>query len=92
MYRRWSRRLLLAAVFLLATSLLVSAANIPRMSTDDLKSRLGEPGLVVLDSRSGSDWERASQKIVGAVRVDPRETEKWAGDYSKEQTIVLYCN
>ena len=69
-YVRSGLPLLLAFMTLLA-ALSAGAAEVPRMSSDELRSRLGEADLVVLDSRSVPDWQRAVMKIKGAVRVDP---------------------
>jgi hypothetical protein len=82
----------LIAVMLLVTSAFAAGTeSVPRMTTDELKSRLGEPGLVVLDARTGRDWDGSAEKIVGAVRVDPSAVDQWAGSYDKENPIVLYC-
>jgi len=90
------RRLVIFAALIVATLLVTTAfaadsGSVPRMSTDELKSRLGEPGLVVLDSRSNRDWESSAVKIVGAVRVNPARVDLWAGNDNKEKTLVIYC-
>jgi len=82
---------LIVATLLVSTAFAADSGSAPRMSTDELKSRLGEPGLVVLDSRSNRDWESAAEKIVGAVRVNPAEVEQWSGNFDKEKTLVIYC-
>jgi rhodanese-related sulfurtransferase len=82
---------LFAAMTLAATAFAAGTESVPRMSTDELKSRLGEPGLVVLDARGSWDWDGATEKIAGSVRVDPAAVEQWAGNYDKEKTIVVYC-
>ncbi len=81
------------AAALLLSSVVVSAVaeDVPRMSTEELKGRLGDAGLVVLDVRTGWDWNQSSEKIAGAVRVDPGAVQGWAGSYPKEGTLVLYC-
>ena len=90
------RHLAISAV-IVATALLFSpvaavcAADVPRISTDELKSRLGDAELTVLDVRTGWDWNQAPEKIVGAVRVDPQSVQEWAGNYPKDRTLVLYC-
>lgn len=63
----------------------------PRMSKEELKARLGAQELVVIDVRAAGDWSESGEKIVGAVREEPASPEKWAGKYSKEKTLVLYC-
>ncbi len=67
------------------------AEDAPRISTEQLKDILDSPDLVLLDVRTEKDWEKSDRKIVGAVRVDPDDVSSWAGDYSKDQKIILYC-
>ena len=66
--------------------------EIPRISTEELKSILGTPDLILLDSRIVKEWRKSDRKIVGAIRVDPHDVSSWAGDYSKDQKIVVYCS
>jgi hypothetical protein len=63
----------------------------PRMSVEELKSRLGDPSLAVIDVRQPGDWEKSSIKITGAVREDPGNVSAWASGYPKDKTIILYC-
>jgi hypothetical protein len=67
------------------------ADDVTRISADQLKERLGSSGLVLLDARTARDWDKSDRKIVGAVRVNPQSVGTWAGNYSKDQNIVLYC-
>ena len=69
----------------------VASADAPRMSKEELKGRLGDKDIVVIDVRTGYDWEKSNSKIRGAVREDPQDTASWAKKYTKEKTIVLYC-
>jgi rhodanese-related sulfurtransferase len=62
-----------------------------RMTTEDLKARLGAADLVVIDVRAEGDWKESDLKIAGAVREDPTGPDKWAGKYPLEKTFVLYC-
>jgi rhodanese-related sulfurtransferase len=66
--------------------------EIPRISTEQLKDILGNSDLVVLDGRIRKDWKKNDRKIAGAVRVDPHDVSSWAGDFSKDQKIVVYCS
>jgi rhodanese-related sulfurtransferase len=66
--------------------------EVPRISTEELNNILGTPDLVLLDSRIAKDWRKSDKKIVGAIRVDPHDVSSWAGDYSKDQKIVIYCS
>lgn len=63
----------------------------PRMTKEQLKAKLGDPGLAILDVRAGRDWNAGVEKIPGAVREDPGAFDKWAAKYPKEKTLVLYC-
>ena len=67
------------------------SADVPRMTKDELKTMLGNPDWVILDVRAQSDWKGRDSKIKGAIREDPESVKSWAGKYSKDKTIVLYC-
>ncbi len=70
---------------------LLFSADAPRMTKDELKGLLGNPDLVLLDVRSGSDWKDSDSKIQGAIREEPNQIKSWAQKYSKDKIIVLYC-
>jgi len=78
-------------VALIACTDIRGAHDVPRISKDDLKARLGSPDLVLLDVRAKNDWEGSNEKIVGAVRKDPQTVDSWAGTLPKDKEIVLYC-
>jgi hypothetical protein len=63
---------------------------VSRMSKEELRQRMGEPDVIILDTRTGSDWNDSDQIISGAVRAEPKEFSKWADVYPKDATIVLY--
>lgn len=65
--------------------------DVPRMSIDELKSRLADPSLALIDVRAAKDWSGSSLKIKGAVREDPEKVSAWAAKYPKDKTLVLYC-
>jgi predicted sulfurtransferase len=79
--------LLMVGVF--TTSVL--SADAPRMTKEELKALLGQPDLIIIDVRTGSDWTASDLKIKGAVREDPENIESWANKYAKDKTLVLYC-
>jgi len=82
------------AALIFLTALLaaaVEAADAPRMSKEELKSRLGDKDIVLIDVRTDRDWANSDSKIRGAVREEPLDVAMWAGKYPKEKTIVLYC-
>jgi rhodanese-related sulfurtransferase len=80
-------------VLALVASLTINAvaASLPRMTKEQLKSRLDDPELIIVDVRTGKDWKASEYKIKGAVRVNPREVESWAGQQSEKKTFVFYC-
>jgi rhodanese-related sulfurtransferase len=91
-----NKRLLLSTTFitgilLVAMSFTASAASVPRISTDELKLKLGAADLVVLDVRGNWDWVKSEEQIPGSDRVAPGGASQWAANYPKEKTIVLYC-
>jgi hypothetical protein len=69
----------------------IDVRQVPRMSVDELKSRLNDPSLVLIDVRAGGDWNSSSTKIKGALREVYAKIEEWAPKYDKDKTIVLYC-
>jgi len=82
---------LVAGAFLAGMGKRPVPESAPRMTKEELKPRLGAAGLVVIDVRAPNDWEGSGLKIAGAIREDPAAPEKWAGKYSREKTLVLYC-
>jgi len=86
------RSLFFLAIFLFACAgATLSGADAPRMSKEELKALMGNPGVAIIDVRAGGDWSASGEKIAGAVREDPGDVESWAGKYPKDQTLVLYC-
>jgi rhodanese-related sulfurtransferase len=87
-------RMTLGLVFMLLiafTMPVYGAEDVPRISTEQLKEILGNPDLILLDVRTEKDWGESDRKIVGAVRVDPDDVSSWAGEYTEDQKIILYC-
>ena len=83
--------LLVAACMLLTMTGPAQAGDVPLMTTDELKSMLDNPDLVILDVRKGKDWSSSEFKIKGATYVDAKAYDTWSGSYAKDQKIVLYC-
>ncbi len=79
--------LALACVFALGAL----AAQVPRITKEELKARLGSPDLIILDVRTSSDWGASDFKIKGAIREDFDKVDSWPDNYPKDKTIVLYC-
>jgi rhodanese-related sulfurtransferase len=68
-----------------------SSKDVPRITEEELKAKLGSPDLVLIDVRTGSDWEKSDEKITGALRMDPENVDTWVGTLSKDKEVVLYC-
>lgn len=89
------KRLLLATLMILfvvgGCTTLAKSTDIPRMTKDELKAKLGDPNFIVVDARLGADWTGSDLKIKGAVREDPGAVESWANKYPKDKTLVFYC-
>jgi len=84
----------LFTILMLISSLLafaVASADAPRISKEELRSRLSDKDLVIIDVRTAHDWRKSNSKIRGAVREDPDDAAAWAKKYGKKKTIVLYC-
>ena len=64
----------------------------PKMTKEDLKGRLGDPEVVVVDVRAGGSWTDSATKIKGAVREDPTAVQNWVEKYPKDKTLVFYCS
>jgi hypothetical protein len=87
-----SRNALLVIFLLLASALCATAASdVPRMSTEELNSRLGQTGLAIVDVRTEHDWNNSDKMIAGAMRGNPDDIGSLLSRFAKDQTLVLYC-
>ncbi len=82
--------LVVTAIWMFACSL-AFAADVPRMSSDELNGLLDNPDVIILDVRSGGDWTDSDVKITGARRESKKDFKNWADKYPKDKTLVLYC-
>jgi hypothetical protein len=67
------------------------ADTIPLMTKEELKARLGDKDVSILDVRAGRDWTYSEFKIMGAIRVEPAGNSQWADKFDKDKSYVLYC-
>ncbi len=93
--RRFIAWLIFCLVLLLgasgcATTSEKSSKTIHQMSKEDLKSRLEDPSLVILDVRRPQDWKKSGKKIKGAIQENPYKFDTWNARYPKTKTILLY--
>lgn len=91
-WQRWSLLAVAGMVLAVAATAGVTwSADAPRMTKEELKARLGDPELLILDLRRGGDWTDSEHKIQGAIRQEDKPYLAWAIQYPKAQTLVLYC-
>jgi rhodanese-related sulfurtransferase len=64
--------------------------EVARISKEDLKEMLGKPDAVIVDVRTGSDWNASTFKIKGAVREEADKVESWIEKYPRDKTLVFY--
>lgn len=83
--------LLLSVVLINVNAGWSTAADVPRMTKEELKDQLGSKGVVILDVRSDRDWATSEWKIQNAVREEPNTVEAWMSKYPKDKLLVLYC-
>jgi rhodanese-related sulfurtransferase len=51
---------------------------------------LGKPDVVIVDVRTGSDWNASTSKIKGAVREEADKVDSWIEKYPRDKTLVFY--
>ena len=73
-----------------ATTSEKSSPTIQQMSKEELKSRLQDPSLVILDVRRPQDWKKSGKKIKGAVQENPYKFKNWYARYPKAKTLLFY--
>ena len=93
---KWQTRatsvLLLSVFAVLAWITSASAADVPRMTKEELKAVLGNSDVIVIDVRTNAGWSESKLKIKGTVREDPGQVALWLDKYPKEKTLVFYCS
>ncbi len=75
----------------IAMSAITSADKVPRMTAEQLKSMMGNPDVVILDSRIDSEWNESPNKIKGAIRLNPSSAKAMMDKIPKDKTLVFYC-
>jgi len=82
---------ILGMFLIMAFSHLTWAADVPRITKQELKGMLGKENVIIIDVRTDLDQEKSNQKIPGAVIEDPGKVENWMAKYPKDKTLVFYC-
>ncbi len=73
-------------------SIFSATDNIPRITVQELKAKMDKgEDLVILDVRTGNDYEGSKIKIKGAVRMSIVNIEDRYKQLPKDKEIVTYC-
>nr|WP_027720926.1 rhodanese-like domain-containing protein [Maridesulfovibrio zosterae] len=95
MNNRFSILLLFTVIIFVASIVFLprycSAQDIPRISIEQVKRKLGTDNFVIIDSRTGSDWSGSEFKIKGAIRGKIGQENEWSKGIHKDAEIVVYC-
>ncbi len=83
--------ILVAGLFLLAPFSMAIGKSVSLITKEELKPILTDEDLVIIDVRSGRDWRSSEFKIPGAVHGNPKKFADWEKNFSKDQTLVIYC-
>ena len=67
-----------------------STGDIPFISIEELKAKLGEPSVFILDVRLPKDIAASRFKVKGAIWVSSKKIDQWVHSFSKDATYVLY--
>jgi rhodanese-related sulfurtransferase len=65
--------------------------TVAKITKEELKARLDDPSVVIVDVRLGKDWKASEVKIKRAIRVDAADVLTLAEKYPKDQMLVFYC-
>ena len=83
--------LLLSLSAISVTAQEATGEDVPKMTKEELKAKLGNPDVIILDVRVEDQWQTSDQKIPGALHEDPaQDATAWLHKYSKDKTVVLY--
>lgn len=73
-------------------TVLSATDNVPRITVQDLKAKMDRgDDLVILDVRTGNDYEGSKIKIKGAVRMSIVKIEDRYKELPKDKEVVTYC-
>ena len=62
--------------------------TVKQISKEQLRERLGERGLTIIDVRA--NWPESQRKIPGAVHESAEAVADWASRYDPEKPVVVY--
>jgi predicted sulfurtransferase len=66
--------------------------DVPRITVQELKTKMDKgEDLVIIDVRTGKDYEGSRIKIKGAVRIPIVQMEERYKELPKDKQIITYC-
>lgn len=66
--------------------------DVPRITVQELKAKIDKgDDLVIVDVRTGNDYEASKIKIKGAVRISIVQIEERYRELPKDKQIITYC-
>ena len=94
MSRKVIWKLIVSLLILVGLGFMAVAKDGPygELTPVELKAQLDHSDWVVVDVRSGGDWNSSDQKIKGAIRVERGEESVLSERYGKDKTFVFYCS
>jgi rhodanese-related sulfurtransferase len=79
------------SVFKLKTEINTQEEFMTKVTVDEIRNRLNDKHLTIVDSRAPHVWDEADVKASGAIRIPPDEAEKHIADVSRDDYVVTYC-
>ena len=61
--------------------------EVPRMEINELKSRIDDTNIVIIDVRR----EKNDLKIKNAIIRNAEDVDYWMNQHPKDKTLVFYC-
>jgi 3-mercaptopyruvate sulfurtransferase SseA len=66
--------------------------DVPRITVQELKAKIDKgEDLVIIDVRTGKDYEGSRIKIKGAVRIPIVQMEERYKELPRDKQIITYC-
>ncbi len=85
--------LAMVAALFTTTAFAASRDNVELVTKEQLLKMMGEndPGLIIIDVRTGTDWRASDVTIKGAIRLKPKKAVKLISQkYTKDKKLVIY--
>jgi len=79
-------------IHLMTAAVFSDTGSVPRITAQELKAKIDKgEDILIIDVRTGFDYERSKIKIKDAVRISIVRIEEKAGELPRDKEIVTYC-